>query len=98
MNFTKALMTMGAMAALTVTANAATSGIVNVPFTFKYMKTALPAGRYQFHFADSPSAIMLTNVDTRMTIQVAVPAGRTSKPLRLVFDQAGDDHVLKSVK
>jgi hypothetical protein len=98
MNFRKALMTMGALAAMAVTGNASSAGIVNVPFTFKYLKTEMPAGRYQFHYADSPSAIMLTNIDTRTTIQVAVPAGRSTKPMRLVFDQTGDDHVLKSVK
>jgi hypothetical protein len=95
MNFKKALMTLAAAASFAASAGAAPAGIVNVPFAFKYLNQQMPAGRYYFHMTDSPSAVLLTNLDGRDAVQVAIRAGRTNEKLKLIFNQKGTERILR---
>ena len=102
MNFKKILTTLGAAAAMAVSASsslmASMSGVIDVPFAFKYMSAEMPAGRYTFRYSTSPSAVLLTNIDRGTTIQVHVNDGRTMQPLKLVFGEQQGVHVLKNIK
>ena len=102
MNFKKILTTLGVAAAMAVSASsslmASMSGIIDVPFAFKYMRTEMPAGRYTFRYSASPSAVLLTNIDRGTTIQVHVQDGRTMQPLKLIFGEQEGTHILKEVK
>jgi hypothetical protein len=102
MNFKKALMTLGAVAAMAVSGSgslfAAQSGVIDVPFSFKYLNTEMPSGRYYFRYDTSPSSVMLTNVETRSTFSVAMRAGHTQQRLRLLFENRPEGAVLKQVR
>lgn len=102
MNFKKILMTLVAAAAMAVSASsslmAATAGILDVPFAFKYLNTEMPAGRYAFRHSESPSAVLLTNLESQTTIQVRVQSGHTMDPVKLVFTEQDGTHVLKGAK
>jgi hypothetical protein len=99
MNWRKLLLTTAAAAAISAGAlNAAHAGFVDVPFDFTYQNTKMPAGRYYYRYTGSPSAVLLTNMDTRSTILVTIQAGGSWERLKLVFDERDGERVLRPVR
>ena len=99
MNWRKLLLTTAAAAAISAGAlTAGQAGFVDVPFDFTYQSTKMPAGRYYYRYTGSPAAVLLTNMETRSTIQVTVQAGAPWERLKLVFDDRDGERVLRPVR
>ena len=85
----------------TSTLNAATfySEKVAIPFDFRVSKVTMPAGEYRVNQPFSSDIAYLVNIKTGQQVQVLrATSAQTGGRARLVFENTGTGHVLKTVR